>query len=380
VDLSDYRKEIDRIDDEMTRLFARRMDVAAKIGEYKLQNGLPTHDPGREREKLSDVASKSPDDVKAYATVLYSLIFELSRAYQERICKNASPLQRKISAALENTPKLFPEFPVTACQGVEGAYSALACEKLFRVPNILYFRTFEDVFNAIESGLCEYGVLPIENSTAGSVNQVYDLMMRHDFSIVRSVRLKVDHNLLARPGAKMEGLTEIISHQQAIAQCGAFLKRFPGVKVTACENTAEAAKIVSESGRDDIAALSSRHCAETYGLSVLSPSVQDTHNNFTRFICISKNLEIYPGASRTSLMMVLPHKPGSLYKVLSRFYALHINLTKLESRPMPDRNFEFMFYFDVDTQVYSESFVRMMCELDSYCEEFKYLGSYLEMA
>ena len=188
-------------------------------------------------------------------------------------------------------------------------------------------------------------MLPLENSTAGSVNAVYDLMTQHNFRIVRSVRIKVDHNLLANPSAKLENIREIYSHEQAISQCAHFLQGLPNVKVIRCENTAVAARMVAESGRDDVAALSSRACRELYGLDCLAASVQDQGNNFTRFICIAKNLEIYPGADRTSLMMVLPHHPGSLYKVLSRFNALGVNMNKLESRPMPDRNFEFMFYF-----------------------------------
>jgi len=235
------------------------------------------------------------------------------------------------------------------------------------------------VFSSIEQGLCRYGVIPLENSTAGSVNQVYDLMMKHHFWVVRSVRLKVDHNLLAPRGVKLSDVKEIFSHEQAISQCADFLAKLPGVKVTACENTAAAAKKVAESGRTDWAALASRACAELYGLDCLAEAVQDQGNNYTRFICISKNLEIYPGADRTSLMMVLAHKPGSLYKVLSRFNALGINLNKLESRPIPERNFEFMFYFDLDTPVYSPQFIQLMGELDSLCESFSYLGSYSEV-
>ena len=262
---------------------------------------------------------------------------------------------------------------------MEGAYSQLACDRLFRRPNVFYFASFEAVFTAIEKGLCRYGVIPLENSTAGSVNVVYDLMQKHNFRIVRSVRLKVDHNLLAKPGTKLADIREIYSHEQAISQCGAFLARHPEITVIRCENTAAAAKRVAESGDPGAAALASRACAELYGLACLADAVQDRGSNFTRFICIAKDLEIYPGADRTSLMMVLPHRPGSLYQVLSRFYALGINLNKLESRPMPERNFEFMFYFDLETSVYAPRFRQLMGELPALCEEFSYLGSYSEV-
>ena len=379
MDLNDYRREIDGIDAQLLELFARRMDVAAAIAEYKKENALPVSDPSRERQKLLDVAEKTPETLRDYAVSLYSLLFELSRGYQNRILGVRTELTQQIADAIAETPQLFPESAAVACQGVEGAYSQLACDRLFRLANIFYFSSFEAVFSAIEKGLCRYGVIPLENSTAGSVNAVYDLMMRHDFRIVRSVRLKVDHNLLAAPGAALGDIREIYSHEQAIAQCSGFLQSLPGVTVVRCENTAAAAKRVAESGRTDVAALSSRSCAELYGLQCLAADVQDQGNNFTRFICIAKNLEIYPGADRTSLMMVLPHRPGSLYKVLSRFYALGINLNKLESRPLPERNFEFMFYFDLDAPVYSPGFRQLMGELPGLCEEFHYLGSYSEV-
>ncbi|MBQ3403797.1 MAG: prephenate dehydratase, partial [Oscillospiraceae bacterium] len=268
---------------------------------------------------------------------------------------------------------------MVACQGVEGAYSQLACERIFQACSIMYFSSFEGVFAAVEQGLCRYGILPLENSTAGSVNRIYDLMMKHEFYIVRSSRVKVDHCLLANKGAKKSNIKEIFSHEQAISQCAGFLRGMKDVKVTPCENTAMAAKKVFESGRMDMAALSSRNCAEIYGLECLEQSVQDQGSNFTRFICISKTPEIYPGANRTSLMVVVPNKPGALYKVLSRFNALGINLIKLESRPLPNSDFEFMFYFDLETSVYSDSLGRVFDDLSNVVTSIKYLGTYSEL-
>ncbi len=379
MDLSDYRKEIDEIDGQLTQLFSRRMAVAADIARYKKEQGIPVLDQSRERKKLLSISESAPEATREYTLSLYSLLFELSRSYQTRLLGYASPLTEQISQAVQTTPPLFPENAVVACQGVEGAYSQLACERLFRLPNVLYFSSFEAVFSAIEKGLCRYGVVPLENSTAGSVNAVYDLMMHHNFRIVRSVRLKVDHNLLAPKGVRLSEIREIYSHEQAINQCSTFLQSLPGVRVIPCENTAVAAKMAATSGRRDIAALSSRSCMKLYGLECLAESVQNQDNNYTRFICISRDLEIYPGADRTSIMAVLPHEPGSLYKLLSRFYALGINLNKLESRPMPDRNFEFRFYFDLETSVYSPRFLQLMGELSATCEEFSYLGSYSEV-
>ncbi|MBE6986675.1 MAG: bifunctional chorismate mutase/prephenate dehydratase [Ruminococcaceae bacterium] len=379
MELNELREGIDRIDDELVKLFKARMDVSAKIADYKKEQHLPIYVPAREREKLADVAEKAGPEMGNYTRVLYSMLFELSRSYQGKRNNTLSPLYHKITKAIDSTPQLFPQQAMVACQGVEGAYSQIACEKIFKSPFIMYFKNFDGVFTAIEQGLCQYGILPIENSTAGSVKKVYDLMIRHNFSIVRSFRLKVDHNLLANPGATMESIKEIYSHEQAINQCSDFLKNLTGVKIIPVENTATAAEMVASSGRTDIAALSSRSCAELYGLKSLASSVQDKDNNHTRFICISKNLEIYPGSDKTSIMMILNHRPGALYKVLARLYVLGINVTKLESRPLPDRDFEFMFYFDLETSIYSEEFVQLMCELEDLCEEFKYLGSYSEV-
>lgn len=379
MELQELRGRIDQIDDQLVKLFAQRMDVAAQIADYKKAENLPIFVPAREREKLVDVAQKAGPEMENYTRVLYSMLFELSRSYQSKRNNIDSPLYKKITNAIENTPKLLTQTPMVACQGVEGAYSQIACEKIFKNPFIMYFKNFDGVFNAIEQGLCQYGILPLENSTAGSVKKVYDLMIQHNFSIVRTYRLKVDHNLLANPGAEISDIREIYSHEQAINQCSDYLKQLSGVKIIPVENTAVAAQMVCKSGRTDVAALSSRSCAELYGLNCLAASVQDKGNNRTRFICISKNLEIYPGSDKTSIMMVLSHRPGALYKVLARLYVLGINVTKLESRPIPDRDFEFMFYFDLDTSIYSEEFVQLMCELDDLCEEFKYLGSYTEV-
>jgi len=379
MDIQELRQEIDNIDKELVDLFCRRMAVSAQVADYKRKHKMPIFVPAREREILQRLSAQAGSEMANYTRVLYSMLFELSRSYQSKRNDETSRLYKDITQAIEETPKLFPQQAMVACQGVEGAYSQIACEKIFKAPFILYFKSFEGVFNAVEQGLCQYGILPIENSTAGSVNKVYDLMIEKNFSIVRTFRLKVDHNLLVKPGTSLSDIREIYSHEQAIGQCAAFLESLSGVTVIPVSNTAVAAKMVAESDRKDVACLSSRSCAELYGLICLKASVQDKGNNHTRFICISKKLEVYPGADKTSVMMILNHKPGALYKVLARLYTLGINVTKLESRPLPDRDFEFMFYFDLETSIYSEEFVQLMCELDQLCEEFKYLGSYIEV-
>lgn len=380
MNLEELRAEIDTIDDNLLQDFAQRMNVVGQIGLEKKSEGLPTLDPAREREKLADIVAKLPPEMEQYGYTLWSMLFEISRSYQSSLNPQPSALRKDIERAIADTQPLFPPAATVACQGVEGAYSQLACEKLFKHPQVMYFKTFESVFSAIENGFCDYAVLPLENSTAGSVKEIYDLMLSHSsFKIVRSTRLKVDHNLVAKKGTKMSDIKEIFSHPQAISQCAKFLDAMPGVKITACENTAAAAEAVAKSERTDVAAISSYNCVELYGLERLAADIQDRSNNYTRFICISKKLEIYPGADKTSLMLVLPHRPGALYQILGRFYALGMNLIKLESRPLPDREFEFMFYFDLETSVYSDEFIRLVDDLDAICEDFQYLGSYSEV-
>ena len=378
-EMETLRGEIDQIDQKMVELFKERMAVSAKMAGYKQAHHLPTLDAGRERALLGKVTEQAGEELGDYAQSMYRTILSASRSYQNSKLGLNSQTYGHIRQALEQTPDLFPQRAIVACQGIEGAYSQIACDSIFKSPSILYFNTFEHVFKAVETGMCQYGILPIENSTAGSVNAIYDLMTRHNFSIVRAARLKVSHNLLAKHGTKLEDIREVFSHEQAINQCSNYLAGLKGVKVTVVENTAMAARMVAQSDRTDVAALSSRFCGEEYGLNLLAANVQDQDNNYTRFICISKNLEIYPGADRTSLMMTLPHKPGSLYHVLSKFYALGINLRKLESRPLPDREFEFMFYFDLECSVYAPEIARLFQDLEAESEQFRYLGTYNEV-
>ena len=377
--IGELRKEIDRIDSEMIRLYGERMETARQIGRYKQENHLPVTDPAREREVLNRAGKEAGEANENGVRALFGFLMAQSRVRQMLDGKATSELGRLIRKSVDETPQLFPEKATVACQGVEGAYSQLACEKIFRAPSIMYCRTFDNVFSAIESGLCRYGILPIENSLAGSVNSVYDQLISRKCYIVRSTRVKIDHTLLAPAGTRLEDIREIWSHEQAIQQCSGFLAENKQWRVNICTNTAAAAQMVAESGRTDVAAISSGNCAALYGLEILKSDIQNNSNNHTRFICISRQPEIYPGADHTSLMLSLPNQPGSLYQLLGRFYAQGINLTKLESRPVPGKDFEFMFCFDIDASVYSPSFARLIEELDVTLDACAYLGSYSEL-
>ena len=378
--IEELRARIDRIDSELIRLYGERMETAAEIGKYKQEHNLPVSDPVREREVLNKVGAEAGEANENGVRALFAFLMAQSRTSQLLDRKKESDLGQMIRRSLEETPKLFPEKATVACQGVEGAYSQQACEKIFRSPSIMYCKTFDNVFSAIESGLCEYGILPIENSLAGSVNSVYDRLISRNCYIVRSARIKIDHTLLVPPGTKLEDIREVWSHEQAIQQCSDFLSEHKQIRVNISSNTAAAAQMVAESGRRDVAAISSGRCAQLYGLEILKTDIQNNSNNHTRFICISRKPEIYPGADRTSLMLALPNKPGALYQLLGRFYAQGINLTKLESRPVPGKDFEFMFCFDIDASVYSPAFARLIEELDVTLEKCAYLGSYSELA
>ena len=376
--LEQSRDAIDRIDRELVRLFCERMNVSADVAEYKRAVGKPVTDAARERALLCKVSELSGTEMEEYVRTLYATILSISKAYQHERLNTSSKLERKISNAIEQTPYAFPGRAKVACQGVEGAYSLKATEKLFACPDVSFYKKFDDVFDAIDRGECRYGVLPIENSTAGSVTQIYDLMSQHRFYIVRSLRLKVDHCLLAKPGTRIEDIREVVSHQQALSQCAGYLAELHDIKTTAYPNTAKAAAFVKEGGVG-LAAIASRDCAELYGLQVLAEAIQDNGNNYTRFICISKTPEIYPGADKTSIILTVPHKPGSLSRLLAQIDAMHINLTKLESRPIPGQDFEFLFYFDLESPIESPALLRLLGELESTSEKFRYLGTYREV-
>lgn len=378
INLDNIRKDIDSIDSKLAQLFKERMEKSLEVARYKKENNLAVLNDRREKEILHKVSEEVGEPFDCYARLVFNTIFDVSRSCQNNYLARKSDLAERIQQALEETPKIFPKKAVVACQGVAGSHSQAACEKLFEVPSIMYFNSFEGVFNAVEKGLCQYGILPIENSSYGSVGTVYDLMQNYNFHIVKSLRLRISHNLMAKPGTKMSDIKEIFSHEQAIGQCGEFLKTLKDVKITVCENTALAAKMVAESDRTDVAAISSKECLDLYNLELIKKHIQVSDNNYTRFICISKNLEIYPGSNKISLILSLPHVPCSLYHTISKFAALGINLTKLESRPIPGSDFEFMFYFDMDASIYSEELINLLSELENQPETFVFLGCYTE--
>lgn len=376
MDLEQLRGQIDTVDNEILGLFLERMRLGEEIAACKRESELPVLAKAREREVLARVQAEA-GDMEPYAYQLFMTLIELNKARQTELYSQPSRVRALIEGSLAAPEETFPRTGTIACQGVEGANSQAACDKLLPRGNIMYVKSFEAVFDAVESGLCRFGVLPIENSANGSVRTVYDLLLRKRFSIVRGTTLHIRHELLAKPGTKLGDITEIYSHEQAIGQCSRYLGSLNGkVKVVPCANTATAAKMVAEGINLHAAALSSHACAELYGLSVLKDDVQDSDNNYTRFICIAKNPVIYAGSNKISLILDCKNEPGALNAILAKISAYGVNTSKIESCPVTGRNFEFIFFFDLDASVREKGVLPMLEELERISESFTFLGNY----
>ena len=378
MELEELREKIDVIDDELAALYQKRMELSKLVAQVKSEKGLAVQNVLREKEIINRVTADADDEMKLFVKQLFETLFETSKAYQRKIVGYPSDIRTRIDEALSRR-RPFPIQASVACQGIMGAYSCIAAEKLFKISSVSCFKTWDGVFSAVEKGFCDYGVLPIENSTAGSVNGVYDLMRKHKFFVVRSIKLRVKHYLLAPDGVRVEDVKEIISHEHALSQCSEFLKELGDVRITRCDNTAVAAKIVAESGRKDVACISSKECAGIYGLKVLRAGVNDNDSNYTRFIAISKNFDVFEGAKKTSLALTLAHEAGSLNRVLDKFSTMGLNLTKLESRPIPGSRFEFCFYFDFEANIEDEEIKNLLSEIEQTSENFEFLGAYEEI-
>ena len=377
--IAEIRSEIDGIDNELAALFQRRLEIMDSVAESKRECGARVADPVREREIISRVTGNAKPGSENAMRLLFTTLFGISKARQREMIYGENELVSRVRLAAAAAAPL-PARSVVACAGTEGSYAQEAISRMFAVPTIIYFNGFEAVFEAVEKGLCPYGILPIENSAAGSVAAVYDLMVRHRFHIVRALRLKVSHVLLVPHGSRLEDIKEVFSHPHALAQCSGFLKAHPEIKATPAANTAVAAKAIAGSGRRDAGAIASRACADLYGLDIAAEGIADTAFNYTRFICISKNLEITPDAGKFSIMMSLPHRPGALNSIIAKFAAIDVNLTKLESRPVPGLDFEFRFTFDFEAPPTTAAVLSLINELsqDPAIEHFTFLGAYAE--
>ena len=262
-----------------------------------------------------------------------------------------------------------------AFQGEPGAYSEAAALRFAPGAAVMPCRTFEEVFTAVAEGRATRGILPMENSVGGSIHRNYDLLIEHELPIVGEVELPVDHCLLAQPGTSVADLKAVYSHPQALAQCEEYLQRLGSLEIIAVYDTAGGARMVAEGARPDAGAIASRRAAEVFGLAVLAEGVQDYASNVTRFVLVSRAAD-EAGADKTSLVFALKSTPGALFRALSCFALRDINLTKLESRPIRGRPWEYMFYADID--IAREAFVygRAVTQLGEFTQWVRTLGSY----
>lgn len=375
MDLLELRKQIDDVDNQLIPLLLRRMNISRDVAQYKHENGIPVLNAQREQEILDNVSAECGEQGDAIKTV-FSAIMDTSRAIQHKIIDGGRALRNDVENA-SRYARLTADGAPIACQGVEGAYSSRAGKALFKDSPILFFKQFEDVFEAVNQNRAKFGIIPVENSTAGSVHESYDLIMKYRFYVVGAYDLKVEHCLCAKPGTRYEDIENVYSHPQALTQCNLFLKSFDFTGIT-YSNTAAAAKFVSQSDKTNIAAICSESAAKKYGLKIIKRNIQNVTNNKTRFIVISKELVIDDDANKISLIFSAPHRTGSLYRVLGRFSMAGLNLTKLESRPMANGEFDYFFYVDILGSVNDGETLDLLCALSDELPEFTFLGNYYE--
>jgi len=378
MDLLELRKEIDEVDEQLIPLLIKRMQIAENVAQYKVERGIPVLNSKREQEILDKVEEKCGKYGNTIKTI-YSATMDASRALQHKIIGGGSELRSAIEGAERNKKlRITANGADIACQGVDGAYSQRAAKAIFPDSKILFYKQFENVFEAVNQGRAKFGIIPVENSTAGSVHEAYDLIMKYRFYVVGSYNMKIDHCLCAKQGTKFENIENVYSHPQALSQCSAFIKNFDFTGIN-YSNTAAAAQFVSQSDKTNIAAICSEQAAKEYNLKILRKGVQNVTNNTTRFIVISKDLVIDEDARKISLIFSAPHTTGSLYRVLGRFSMSGLNLTKLESRPVANGKFDYLFYVDILGNVNDEETIDLLCALSDELDEFTFLGNYHEI-
>lgn len=367
--LARERQEIDRIDRELLPLFLERMGCSQRVAELKRQVGAPVFQPGREREILERV-SRQAGDLGPSAAAFYQAVMAISRTRQHGLMGEDCPVRELEKSALRELPQ-----PVgrVVCQGVRGAYSHQAARQLFPGTEPEFVPEFTEVFREVSEGAL--GVLPVENSAAGSVTAVYDLILKYRFFIVGAVDVRVEHCLAAAgPGP----ITRVISHPQALAQCSEWIAA-QQVQAEEYSNTAAAAQTVAESREPGLGAICSEEAANRYGLAILERGVQNVRNNTTRFVAVSREAVLPEDAGKISLCFSLPHTTGSLHNVLQRFALGGLNLTKIESRPIPGRDFEYDFYLDFTGSIHNPDTLSLICALYEELPRFSFLGNYSEL-
>ena len=380
-DLSEIRESINEVDQSLAQLFEKRMELVALVAEYKIENDIPILNSEREKQVIDRALESLRDkSLSREMEIFFNELMAISREYQSRYIDEKFVAQTRgsdeawgISAlASRETKKLKIGF-----QGVEGSFSEEALLNYFgREAMTSSFRFFEDVFMAIDRGDVDYGILPVENSSTGSVNEVYDLLRKYGCHINGEIVLKVKQNLLGVKGASMEDIKEVYSHSQGFQQSAEFFKEHPSWKLIPYHNTALGAKLVSEAGDISRAAVASEKAAAIYGLDILKENLNFNSKNYTRFVIVGKDLELDESSDKISVVLTVRHKAGSLCDVLRLFSQEGLNLLKIESRPIMDKSWEYFFHLDFEGNLQDPNVSRIMDQIRSRTTYFKILGNY----
>ena len=376
-ELTALRGEIDVIDRQIAGLLQQRMDVTYRVGQYKVKHQMNVLDEAREKQVLEAKAALSDDPAMQSAlTTVFETIMSLSRKQQRQLVQERDPWYDRYQADRAQA-RLPLEHPRVLYQGEPGAYSEEAAARFFgedapreRVD------TWEEIFLALKERRADYGVLPIENNSTGSINQVYDLLGRYGAHIVGEQTVKVEHCLMAPEGAALESITDVYSHEQGLLQCEGFLKEHPAWKGHAMLNTAAAAKYVAESGNRSMAAIGSRRAAAIYGLKALREGINFNADNYTRFVVVSPVMELREGANKVSALFTLPHRSGTLHRIMSVFAVAGLNMMKLESRPVAGKSWEYLFFVDFTGNLEEPGMDGVIHELTQTASGFRVLGNY----
>ena len=383
--LETLRQEIDELDKDLLELFEARMLKVSEIADFKKANNLTILDESREEKVLENIRVIVNQSFHEPAERFLKYIMEISRSIQaDYIRKVSAPsIASEINNMLEKrSGQGLPSGQanrnaIIGFQGLPGSYSEQALREYFGedIPN-KNLPNFEDVFKALESGEIDYGVLPLENSFTGGIAEVYDLLCRYGFYIVGEKGIKVEHNLLALAGAEIRDIEEVYSHPQALQQCSGFLQSNSNWNLISCSNTAVSAKIVSESASMSKAAIASKRAASLYGLTILRSYINNDSYNYTRFIIIGRKLEINNESDKISLAVAISHEPGSLYRVLSHFAKNGLNMLKIESRPIMNKPWEYLFYVDFEGSLGDETVKEAVRGIREDSAYFQMLGNY----
>ena len=374
MDLGEIRQELDIIDKNIANLYERRMDLCEKVAEYKIKIGKQVLDKEREKQKIEAVAEYVSEMRKEEMQEILQLIMSHSRKLQYKILSEHNMGIKSPFIQVENINK---DNAAAVFQGVEGAYSHAAVLQYFgKEVKAFHVRTFEAAMKAINQGDADYAVLPIENSTAGMVGDVYDLLVEYDNYIVGETFVKVEHSLLGLPEAKLEDIKVVYSHNQALMQSSKFLAGYPEWKHVSFENTAASAKKVLDENDKTQAAIASEVAAELYGLKILKTSVNNELNNTTRFIVVSGKKIYTKKANKISICFEIPDESGSLYRILSHIMYNRLSMTKIESRPIAEKNWEYRFFVDFDGNLNNANVRNALKGISEEALFMKILGNY----